>query len=362
MNGMDHIPVEASSRSIPISQLLTFTRQLATMLSSGIPVSRALEILESQSSLPKLTRAIRRTRLAIEDGATIADALLLSPAVFDSTYRSLVSAGERSGTLESSLTVICVTLERSRALRARLVAALIYPSFVILTLIAVTLFLLVWVVPVFEDIFAESSARLPWITTSVITVSRIAIDYGLALAPLTVGAIALIAASPWRLAVWTILRSVLYRAPLSRRFVLAANAARFSRLLASLTHAGVPLLDALAITGETMNDPRATSAVREMRAGILDGTSLSRACGATEIFPPIVPQMIAIGEESGQLDTMLAKTAEFFEQELEAAIDRLKNAIEPCLMIGVGLIVGTLVLAMYLPIFQLGEVAQGIAS
>lgn len=319
---------------------------------------RALGILEQQSSCKTLQDAIVKARHTIQDGGTITEAMRQSPNVFNTIYTSLISAGERTGTLEHSLETICKNLETTRLLRTRMMTAAMYPLIVITTLIVITLVLLIFVIPTFEELYAESHAELPWLTRAVLTLSNTLLGYWhLWLIVILFSCVAAVysARSVGRK---RHLRAILERMPIARSFTRRKNASQWAGLLSSLIRAGIPILEGLAITRDTMGSSEAALHIERMRERLLEGYSLSQSLGENTVFPTLVSHMVAIGEETGQLESMLSKTASFYEQELEASIEKLKQAAEPCLVLMIGAIVGTLVLAMYLPIFQLGEVAQ----
>lgn len=328
------------------------------MVSSGIPFARALFILEQQSSCKALKEAACNVRHAIQDGETIANAMRRSPRVFNDIYTSLISAGENSGTLENSLQTLCASLQAWRMLKSRMMTAAMYPLIVLATLAVVTILLLVFVIPTFEELYAESHTQLPWLTRAVLLISRTFLEYwhiGILVVALTFVVTAYTAGlrqSKNRL------HAFVAKMPIIRPLLQNKYAAQWARLLSSLVRAGIPILDGLAIARDSMDDIEAARQIESMRERLLEGHSLSQSCTGNSIFPPLVSQMVAIGEETGQLESMLSKTASFYEQEMETTIEKLKQAAEPCLVLMIGAIVGTLVLAMYLPIFQLGEVAQ----
>jgi type IV pilus assembly protein PilC len=346
------------SRAPTTTDLLLFTRQLATMVSAGIPLLRALETLRAQTTNTRFRSAISDTIVRILEGHSLSEALGAHPEIFNTLYRALIAAGERAGILDSSLDALDRSLEATRILKKQIVSAMLYPVLVVTTLAAVISFLLIWVVPTFEELFAESGAQLPWLTQLVVTTSRYAIHSGLYL---LVALLAAVSASVYYGSRSRDMRSaidhLLLNAPYFRRMVRARAAAQTTRTLAALTRAGIPILEALAITSNVVTNTQAQGALRAIRTQIGNGTSLSTSFAQFPLFPQMLVHMIEIGEESGRLEEMLHKATLFFEDELRGAVQSLMQAAEPLLVILVGLVVGTIVVALYLPIFQLGSLA-----
>ena len=334
-----------------------FTRQLATLLHAGIPLLQAFDALDRGEPSSTLKDMLQDVRAQLEQGSTLHQALQRH-AGFDMLYCNLVMAGELSGTLDSLLERIAYHLEKTETLRANLRSALIYPCAILAIAALVLILILVYVVPAFENIFTSFGADLPWLTRVVIALSEGVQEHGV----LALGACP---ALGWGLKVlihkntqWQHhLHGLLLRLPIAGSLTRHACTARWSRTLATLFTAGIPLTEALAaVTGVTGNF-RFQTATQSMQRQLIRGQSLSQALSSTQgLFPAMVVQMCAIGEESGALDTMLDKTAAHYEHDVENTVSRLTTLLEPIIMVVLGLLIGGLVLALYLPIFQMGQV------
>ena len=334
-----------------------FSRQLATMLSAGIPMVQAFEIVGSGSDKPSLQKLILDIKADIESGTSLHEALAKQPLYFDDLFVNLVEAGEQAGALESLLDKIATYKEKSEAIKKKVKKALFYPAAVIIVAFVVTIILMIFVIPEFQQLFKGFGANLPAFTQFIINISEVVQHDGIYLA-VVLGA-----------AVWTFLyfkkrsrkmREVLDRItlkiPIIGPIINKAAIARYARTLSTMFAAGVPLVEALeSVAGATGNIVY-EDAVMKMKDEVATGQRLQRAMEARGIFPNMVVQMIAVGEESGSLDTMSAKVASFYEAEVDNAVDSMSSLLEPLIMVVLGVIVGSLVIAMYLPIFHLGQV------
>jgi type IV pilus assembly protein PilC len=334
-----------------------FTRQLATLLHAGIPLLQAFDALDRGEPHSTLKDMLRDVRSQLEQGSPLYQALQRH-AAFDMLYCNLVMAGELSGTLDTLLERIAVHLEKTENLRANLRSALIYPCAILAIAALVLILILVFVVPAFENIFTSFGADLPWLTRVVIALSEGVQEHGVPAlgACLTLG---------WGLKVlmhkntqWQHhLHGLLLRLPIAGSLTRHACTARWSRTLATLFAAGIPLTEALAAVSGVTGNVRFQTATQSMQRQLIRGQSLSQALSSTQgLFPAMVVQMCAIGEESGALDTMLDKTAAHYEHDVENTVSRLTTLLEPIIMVVLGLFIGGLVLALYLPIFQMGQV------
>ncbi|MFO0417189.1 MAG: type II secretion system F family protein [Pseudomonadota bacterium] len=349
-----------SKRLPSTKELAICTRQLATMLSSGIPILSALNHLELQTKTPSLRQAISDSKLAITNGVTLADSFKLNPLIFNRLYTALLHAGERAGILEETLETLATELEASHSLRMRLIRAATYPAVVLFTLIAVMTFLLTWVIPTFEDLFAETGVALPWLTQVVLDASRFASRYwlvGLNLSSFSLLALLLLhrRSEVMRLK----LSNALTNLPIYGGLVRKQLATQSANLLSALTRSGIPILEALTIIAESAPIPKLTNEMLRIRGEVLQGDLLSHAFARSTIMPPLISQMVAIGEASGRLDLMLGRAGTLIKQELDTTIENLKQLTEPCLILTVGIVVGIIALAIYAPIFQIGELAGG---
>jgi type IV pilus assembly protein PilC len=339
------------------NNITQFTRQLATLLHAGVPLLQAFDILDRGKSNAALKILIRELRTQVEGGVALNEALR-QHAAFDPLYCNLVAVGELAGMLDSMLERLANHLEKSEALRTTIRSALIYPGAVLSIAGLVLVLILVFVVPAFQNIFASFGAELPWLTQVVIALSEVLQRYGLWLLALTGfaawGLKRLVAQrSDWR----RYLHRLLLRIPIAGPLTRHACTARWTRTLTTLFGAGVPLTEALEAVQGVTNHLLFQSATLSIQAQLIQGQSLSNALEGTEgLFPPMVVQMCVIGEESGALDHMLEKTAEYYESEVDSTVARLSTLLEPFIMVVLGLLIGGLVMALYLPIFQLGQV------
>lgn len=334
-----------------------FTRQLATLLHAGVPLLQTFDILDRGEGKVALKTLIRELRTQVEGGVALNQALR-QHAAFDGLYCNLVAVGELAGMLDIMLERLANHLEKSETLRITIRSALIYPSAILGIAGAVLVLILVFVVPAFQTIFSSFGAELPWLTQVVIALSEGLQRYGLCLLALT-GLTAwwlkrLIAQrTDWR----RYLHRLLLRIPIAGTLTRHACTARWTRTLATLFTAGVPLTEALEAVQGVTNHLLFQSATQNIQTQLIQGQSLSHAVESTDgLFPPMVVQMCAIGEESGALDHMLEKTAEHYEREVDSTVARLSTLLEPFIMVVLGVMIGGLVMALYLPIFQLGQV------
>ena len=342
---------------ISTRDITQFTRQLATLLHAGVPLLQAIHLLERGESKATLQSMLHDLHRDIEAGMALSQALQ-QHASFDALYCNLVAVGELTGMLDTILERLANHLEKSEALRMSIRTALVYPTAVLSIAVSVTVLILLFVVPAFQNIFASFGAELPRLTRWVIALSEAIEDYGLLL--LGVG-IASVWGIKWQLNKrWHWRHHVhgwLLRTPIAGPLTRHACTARWTRTLATLFSAGVPLADALEAVQGVTGHLWFQVATQNIRQQLIQGHALSHALDSTEgLFPNMVVQMCAIGEESGALDHMLEKTAEHYEREVDNTIARLSTLLEPFIMVVLGLLIGGLVMALYIPIFQLGQV------
>ncbi len=340
---------------VSIRALSIFTRQFSTMLNAGLPLLSCLEILSKQTESQALKRVLGEVRNDVEGGLSLADALRKQPKTFDSLFVNMVEAGETGGALDVILQRLALYLEKTAALRRKIRGAMIYPSIVTGVAIVATAALLLFVIPVFAKIFAETGGTLPAPTRFVIGVSNF---LKVAAVPLVIIAIAAFAAirrfhkteSGARM-----LDPLILKVPIFGPLVRKTAIARFSRTLSTLLSSGVPIIDGLEITAKTSGNWVIQEAILQARTSIKGGESISDPLTKTAVFPPMVTQMIAIGEASGGLDEMLSKVADFYDAEVDQAVENLTTALEPLIMVTLGVVVGGLLVSMYLPIFKLAS-------
>jgi type IV pilus assembly protein PilC len=334
-----------------------FSRQLATMLGAGIPLVQAFEIVGNGHEKPAMQKLILDIKADIEGGTSLHEALAKHPLHFDDLFVNLVEAGEQAGALESLLDKIATYKEKTEALKKKVKKALFYPAAVLVVAVIVTIILLIFVIPQFESLFKGFGADLPAFTQFVINISRFVQDNGIYLAVVVgAGIYAFFYFHKRSKALREWIDRMTLKLPVIGPIMVKAAIARFARTLSTMFAAGVPLVEALeSVAGATGNIVY-ERAVLKMRDEVATGQRLQRSMETTGLFPNMVVQMIAVGEESGSLDAMSAKVADFYEAEVDNAVDAMSSLLEPLIMAILGVLVGGLVIAMYLPIFKLGAV------
>jgi type IV pilus assembly protein PilC len=345
-------------RGVSIKDLVVFTRLFATMIDAGLPLVQCLDILGSQESNPTFKKVIMTVKSDVEAGSTFAEALGKHPKVFDRLYVSLVSAGEVGGVLDTILNRIAVYMEKAQALRAKVKGALVYPIAVTVVAIGIVIFMLWKGIPVFEKMFSDFGGALPTPTLIVVTMSHWVQAYILyAFA----GLVALV-----------FLLRYLYSTPKGRHFfdntflkipvfgdlLRKVAVARFSRTLSTMMSSGVPILDGLEIVAKAAGNVIVEAEVLRAKASIAEGKTIAEPLSQSKVFPGMVVQMISVGEQTGAVDEMLSKIADFYEEEVDNAVEALTALLEPVMMVGLGGTVGSLLIAMYLPIFKIAETIQ----
>ncbi len=346
-------------RKVKTRDMVVLTRQFATMINAGLPLVKALQILAAQASNPTLQIAIEKVVHDVETGHTLADALKEHPKLFTSLYVNMVDAGEAGGILDTILLRLATFLEKADALRRKVKGAMIYPAVVLSVAVLAIAILLLFVIPTFESMFASFNQQLPLPTRIVIGLSNFLQGYWLWL--LIGGVVAgvlfrrWVATSSGRL----LFDRMLLRAPLLGPLIRKTAIARFTRTLSTLLSSGVNILEGMEITARTAGNRVIHDAVVESRASIAGGRSISEPLRESGVFPPMVTQMINVGEETGDLDGMLGKIADFYEDEVDVAVESLLKALEPAMIVILGTIVGGMIIAMYLPIFGMVNAVQG---
>ncbi|HEY8584459.1 MAG TPA: type II secretion system F family protein [Capillimicrobium sp.] len=340
-------------RPVKSRDLAIMTRQLSTMVSSGLTLLKALYVLEEQTETPKLKAALTKVRQDVEAGRSLSDSLAAHPKIFSALYVSMVRAGETGGFLESALLRVADQLESEEKLKRQVRSAMVYPSAVISFALAVMFALVAFIVPVFAKIFEEQDAELPALTKFTVGASDVLRGYPWAI----VGGVALVVLGVrrWKRSEtggeqWDRLR---LRIPLrigeiQRKIALA----RWSRTLSSLVSAGVPMLEAIDVTGRTAGNRVVETAMGSVRSSVQSGGTIAGALRSEPVFPAMVTHMVSVGEETGALDQTLSKVADFYEDEVEAAVKALTSILEPAMIVFVGAIVGFVVISMYLPMFE----------
>ena len=344
----------SAGKRVTPGDIAVFSRQIATMMKSGVPIVGGLEIIAGGQKNPKAKELYNSIRAEIEGGASLYEALGKHPVQFDELYRNLVKAGETAGVLETVLDTIASYKENIEALKGKIKKALFYPATVIAVAILVSAILLIFVVPQFQNVFASFGADLPAFTKMIISASDFMISYWWAVLFVVGGAIGGIVFIKKRsLAFQHFLDRMILKLPVIGQIMHNSAIARFSRTLAVTFQAGVPLVEALDIVSGATGNTIYEEAVKRIRDDVSVGYQVNVAMRQVNLFPHMVIQMAAIGEEAGALDAMLYKVAEFYEAEVNNAVDALSSLLEPLIMIFIGGIVGAMVVGMYLPIFKL---------
>jgi len=341
---------KVQQRSIAI-----FTRQLATMIDAGLPLVQSLEILASQQDNKIFKGILREIREDVEGGSTFAGALKKHPGVFNDLYTNLVVAGEEGGILDNILNRLANYIEKAEALKKKVKSALVYPSVIISVAIAVVAILMIFVIPVFETMFSSAGQNLPLPTLIVVMISKFFRKYVFIFVPALILGVFLLRKYHQTENGKFIMDRFLLKAPVFGELFRKIAVARFSRTLGTLVSSGVPILDGLNIVSKTAGNKVIETAILNARNSIREGETIAEPLGRSNIFPPMVIQMISVGESTGALDSMLTKIAEFYEDEVDVAVGNLTSMLEPLLMIFLGVVIGGVVIAMYLPIFQMAS-------
>lgn len=345
-------------RKIKIKSVVLFSRQFATMIDAGLPLVQCLDILATQQDNPTFKRILLEVKADVSAGSSLARALAKHPAVFDELYVSLVAAGETGGILDTILTRLSTYLEKSLRIRRRVRGALIYPAVVLTVAIIAATVLLIFVIPVFGAMFKEFGSELPGPTRFIVALSDFVRHNLILIIFVVIGIV---------LGIRAILRTkqgreawdrISLRMPIFGELLRKNAVAKFTRTLGTMISSGVPILDSLEIVAKTSGNKVIEHAVMKTRDRIAEGKTIAEPLAETGVFPPMVIQMITVGEATGALDVMLSKIADFYEDEVDATVDTLSTLIEPIMIVLIGGIVGGMLIAMYLPIFKLATVMK----
>ncbi|NHZ39830.1 type II secretion system F family protein [Massilia aquatica] len=346
-----------SGKKITDKDISLFTRQLATMMKAGVPLLQSFDIVGKGHSNPSMSKLIMELRGDIETGTSLNNAFRKYPLYFDPLFCNLVGAGEQAGILEDLLTRLAIYKEKTLAIKAKIKSALIYPVSILGIAFIVTAVIMIWVVPAFKTVFESFGANLPTPTVIVMDISDFFVSYWWAIfGSMFAGGYFFFQAWQRSAKMQRFMDLALLKAPIFGSVVRKAAIARWTRTLATMFAAGVPLVEALDSVGGAAGNALYLEATKKIQNEVSTGTSLTVAMQNANVFPPMVTQMVAIGEESGALDSMLGKVAGFFEDEVDEAVAALASLMEPLIMVILGVIIGGLVVAMYLPIFKLGAV------
>ena len=342
-------------QKITSKDLVVFTRQFATMIDAGLPLVQCLEILSSQTDNKTFGKLLNEVKLDVEGGSTYADALKKHPKVFDSLYSNMVRAGEAGGMLDTILQRLAKQMEKAAKLKAQIKSAMVYPAAIVAVAIIVVSVLLVWVIPIFAKMFADFGGTLPALTQLVIDLSNFMQKYIIFMA-IGVG-----------IGLWLLKRfydtpagrlkidGFALKLPVLGDLIRKIAVARFTRTFGTLIQSGVPIMDSLEIVARTAGNVVVENAILAARTSVGEGKTLAEPIGKTGVFPPMVVQMISVGEATGALDAMLGKIADFYDEEVDTAVAMLTSLLEPALMVFLGTVIGFIVIAMYLPIFKMAS-------
>jgi type IV pilus assembly protein PilC len=344
----------AAGKSVKPRDVAFFSRQIATMMHAGVPLVQSLEILANGQKNPRFKKLIDQVKNDVEGGSSFHESLGKHPVQFDELYVSLVKAGENSGVLDTILDTVATYKERMESIKAKVKKALFYPSMIIFVALLVTSILLIYVIPQFENTFKEFGADLPAFTRMMLDISEFMQSKGWLIGLVLIGGVSgIIYAKKRSRKVARTIDRIMLKIPIVGQILHKSAIARFARTLAITFKAGVPLVEALESVAGATGNILYSEATERIRQDVATGHSLNLAMRQSPLFPHMVIQMTSIGEEAGALDTMMEKVAEFYEEEVANAVDTLSSALEPLIMVIIGVLVGSVVIAMYLPIFKI---------
>ena len=349
------ISIPGFGETVSTKDLSLATRQLATMIDAGLPIVQCLDILGQQSENKLLRNTLTTVRKDVEGGCTLADALRKHPKIFDDLYINMVEAGEAGGILNTILNRIALFIEKANRLKKKVKGAMIYPCAIVGVAVLVVAVLMIFVIPVFAELYGSMGKALPAPTQICINISNWFVAYWYLLIAGGVGIFMSISFYYKTPAGHMQIDGLLLRMPIIGDLLRKVAVARFAQNMSLLLSSGVPILDGLAITGRTAGNKVVERAIMESRISISKGNTVAEPLRESKIFPPLVCQMVAVGESTGGLDAMLKKVAELYEEEVDDAVNNLTAMMEPMIMVVLGVVLGGLVVAMYLPIFQMGS-------
>ena len=353
-------PLLGGKGKVKPADVAIFSRQLATMMNSGVPLVQAFEIIGRGHENKAMQELLLGIKSDIEGGSNLSDALAKHPLIFDDLYVNLVRAGEHAGILDSILDKVATYKEKTEAIKAKIKKAMFYPTAVIVVAFVITAVLMIFVIPEFEKLFAGFGADLPAITKFVINMSKVFQEWWWAIfGGIGLSIYGVIQFKKRSRKFQVFLDKFLLKVPIIGPILTKAAIARYARTLSTMFAAGVPLVEAMESVAGAVGNVVYGDAVMRMRDEVASGTQLNVAMKQTNLFPNMVVQMTAIGEEAGSMDAMLAKVADFYEAEVDNAVDGLSSLLEPLIMAILGVLIGGLVIAMYMPIFQMGKVVGG---
>ena len=346
----------ARKKKITSSDIAVFSRQLATMMAAGVPMVQSFEIVGKGHENPSMQDLIMAVKADVESGSSLAESLAKHPLYFDDLYCSLVHAGEQAGILETLLDKIATYKEKVEAIKGKIKKALFYPAAIMVVAFVITAILLIFVIPQFEDMFSSFGADLPALTKFVIELSKIFQEWWWAIfGGIGLAIYGLVQLKKRSRKFNHALDILILKLPIIGDIITKATIARFARTLSTMFAAGMPLVEAMETVANAAGNQVYTEAILGMRDEVATGQQINVAMKETGLFPNMVVQMLAIGEETGSVDAMLAKVADFYEEEVDNMVDGLSSLLEPLIMAVLGILIGGLVVAMYLPIFKMGQ-------
>jgi len=355
---LDEVTKRKTSGKVTMRDIVIFTRQFSTMINSGLPLVQALDILATQSENPVLQEVTRQVVFDVESGHTVADALAKHPNAFTDLYVNMVAAGEAGGILDTILLRLATFMEKNDALVRKVKGAMIYPAVILSVAFGAVVILLVVVIPTFQTMFESAGVALPLPTRIVIVMSEFLQRFWWVV-------IAVVAAFVVSLQRYyktpdghLVIDRILINAPVLGDMLRKSAVSRFTRTLGTLISSGVSILDGLEITAKTAGNRVVSDAIMESRASIAGGDTIAAPLAKSQVFPPMVISMISVGEQTGGLDEMLGKIADFYDEEVDAAVSGLLSLLEPVMVVFLGVVVGGMVVAMYLPIFDMINAVQ----
>ncbi len=346
-------------KGVGTKELVIFTRQFATMIDAGLPLVQCLDILSSQQENKTFQIILREVNEEVESGATFADALKKHPRDFDELFVNMIAAGEMGGMLDTILNRLAAYIEKTVRLKKRVKGAMTYPAIVLCIAFLVISIILIYVIPVFQQMFASMGGELPKPTQLVVWLSQMMKKYFLVFIGLIVALVFAFRKFYRTENGRVIVDRMLLRLPLFGILVRKVAVAKFTRTLSTMMTSGVPILDGLEIVAKTAGNKTVEAAIMRTRESISEGRTIAEPLAETGVFPPMVVQMIAVGEATGELDAMLSKIADFYDEEVDNTVSALTSMIEPLLMVFLGGAIGAMIIAMYLPIFSMAGVASG---
>ncbi len=346
-----------SGKKVSEKDITLFTRQLATMMKAGVPLLQSFDIVAKGNDNPSVSKLVQDIRSDVETGTSLNQAFRKFPLYFDPLFCNLVGAGEQAGILEDLLTRLAIYKEKTLAIKAKIKSAMFYPVSILAVAFIVTAVIMIWVVPAFKEVFKSFGADLPAPTLMVMAMSDFMVANWYIIFGLLFGGLYLFFQS-WKrsLKMQRSMDKLLLKLPIFGPVIRKATIARWTRTLATMFAAGVPLVESLDSVGGASGNAVYLDATKRIQTEVSTGTSLTVAMQNSDVFPNMVTQMVSIGEESGSLDNMLGKVADFYEDEVDEAVSSLSSLMEPLIMVILGVLIGGLVIAMYLPIFKLGSV------